>query len=227
MACESERNFLSVKGPELLCQWVGESEKAVKATFKKARDAAPSILFFDEIDSIAAVRGGGSSSPASEQVSGRVLSQLLLELDGIHELRHVAVIAATNRPDLIDPALLRPGRIDRLLLVAPPSRSEAEEVLQLELSRMAREQTVTGEAVMAELSRVWGEQQLWSGAELVGLCREAGLAALEEAGGGGDGAVRVGLRHVVTAVSRVSPRLDEKMLRFYSDYERQHAMQSV
>jgi SpoVK/Ycf46/Vps4 family AAA+-type ATPase len=208
---------------------VGESEKAVKATFKKARDAAPSILFFDEIDSIAAVRGGASSSPVSEQVSGRVLSQLLLELDGIHELRQVAVIAATNRPDLIDPALLRPGRIDRLLLVQPPTRQEAEEILQLELSKMAREQTVTAAGVMAEVRRVWGEEQQWSGAELVGLCREAGLAALEEAeGGGGEAAVvRLAMHHVVTAVSRVTPRLDEKMLRFYSEYETQHAMQSV
>jgi SpoVK/Ycf46/Vps4 family AAA+-type ATPase len=121
VASESGLNFLSVKGPELFSKWVGESEKAVKALFSRARAAAPSVVFFDEIDALASDRGGGGEGGGGSSVGERVLNQLLAELDGFEPLEGVAVIAATNRPDLIDPALLRPGRFDRLLYVPPPA----------------------------------------------------------------------------------------------------------
>lgn len=111
VATESSMNFLAVRGPELLSKWLGESEKAVQALFRRARAAAPAIIFFDEIDALAGVRGESSSG-----VSDRVLAQLLTELDGIEALKQVVVIAATNRPDMLDPALIRPGRIDRKVI---------------------------------------------------------------------------------------------------------------
>ncbi|TMI53164.1 CDC48 family AAA ATPase, partial [Candidatus Bathyarchaeota archaeon] len=116
-ANESEANFISVKGPELLNKFVGESEKAIREVFRKARQASPCIIFFDEIDSVAPVRGSGSGD---SNVTERVISQFLTEMDGLEELRNVVIIAATNRPDIVDPALLRPGRFDRMLLVPPP-----------------------------------------------------------------------------------------------------------
>jgi len=127
VANESEANFISVKGPELLSKWVGESEKHVREIFRKARQAAPCIVFFDEIDAIAPRRG----SAADSGVTDRVISQLLTELDGIEELKGVVVIAATNRPDLVDPGLLRPGRFDRLLYVPPPDKEARKEIFKI------------------------------------------------------------------------------------------------
>lgn len=118
-ANESQANFISIKGPELLSKWVGESEKGVREIFRKARQAAPCIVFFDEIDAIAPVRGSGVGD---SHVTERVISQLLTELDGLEVLKDVVVIAATNRPDIVDPALLRPGRFDRLVYIPPPDR---------------------------------------------------------------------------------------------------------
>ena len=219
LACESGRNFIAVKGPELFSQWVGESEKAVKEVFRKARAAAPSIVFFDEVDSIAASR----SAASSDRVSQRVLSQLLSELDGLHALRGVVTLAATNRPDLLDVALLRPGRIDRLLYVSPPQRADAIAILHIEMRRMATEPAVTPDAVLSCMETRWGSDCVWSGAELSGLCREAGLAAMEE----DVQCVAVGMRHFERAIARTQPRLDRKMLRFYDDYAKQHSMQSI
>src|SRR5665648_821664 len=116
IANESAVNFISIKGPELLSKYVGESERAVRDTFRKARQASPAIVFFDEIDSLAPARGG-SESPVTE----RVVSQILTEIDGMEELSDVIILAATNRPDMVDPALLRPGRFDRLVYIPPVS----------------------------------------------------------------------------------------------------------
>src|SRR2546426_85542 len=124
-ANESEANFISVKGPELLNKFVGESEKAIREVFRKARQASPCIIFFDEIDSVAPVRG---ISVGDSQVTERVISQFLTELDGLEELRNVVIIAATNRPDIIDSALLRPGRFDRLLYVPPPDLEARKQI---------------------------------------------------------------------------------------------------
>ena len=127
-AHESEANFISIKGPELLSKWVGESEKGVREVFRKARGAAPCIVFFDEIDSIAPTRGGAGSD---SHVTERLISQLLTELDGLEILTNVVIIATTNRPDIIDPALLRPGRFDRLLYVPPPDKESRVQVLKI------------------------------------------------------------------------------------------------
>src|SRR5918992_3165738 len=128
-ANESEANFISIKGPELLSKWVGESEKGVREIFRKARQAAPCLIFFDEVDAIAPRRGG--SFGGDSHVTERLISQLLTELDGLEILTNVVVIAATNRPDIIDPALLRPGRFDRLLYVPPPDRDSRLQIIKI------------------------------------------------------------------------------------------------
>jgi len=149
LANESKRNFIAIKGPELLSKYVGESEKAMKEIFRKARAAAPSIIFFDEIDSIAMNRNDGNSNN-NDKVSERVLSQLLQELDGLNELKQVFLLAATNRPDLIDSALLRPGRIDRILYVKPPNHQDQMEILDIELKSIQHKENVNGKNIIEE-----------------------------------------------------------------------------
>jgi transitional endoplasmic reticulum ATPase len=130
VATESEANFISVKGPELLSKWVGESERGIREIFRRARQAAPCVVFFDEIDSIAPVRGLGGDSMVTE----RVVSQLLTELDGINSLNGVVTIAATNRSDMIDPALLRPGRFDRIVYVPLPDKTTRKKIIEIHSS---------------------------------------------------------------------------------------------
>ena len=129
VATESEANFISVRGPELLSKWVGESERGVREVFKRARQASPCIIFFDEIDALAPVRGMGGGSNVTE----RVVSQLLTELDGIQALQGVVVLAATNRIDMVDPALLRPGRFDKIVNVPVPDKEARRGILQIQL----------------------------------------------------------------------------------------------
>src|SRR5918994_1729063 len=138
-ANESEANFISIKGPELLSKWVGESEKGVREVFRKARQAAPCIIFFDEVDAIAPRRGG--SFGGDSHVTERLISQLLTELDGLEILTNVVVIAATNRPDIIDPALLRPGRFDRLLYVPPPDRDSRLQIIRIHTKKKPLDST--------------------------------------------------------------------------------------
>ncbi|HYY39633.1 MAG TPA: AAA family ATPase, partial [Nitrososphaera sp.] len=127
VATESEANFISVRGPELLSKWVGESERGIREIFRRARQAAPCVVFFDEIDSIAPTRGMGGDSMVTE----RVVSQLLTELDGIQALSGVVVLAATNRADMIDPALLRPGRFDKIVFVPMPDKAARQKILEI------------------------------------------------------------------------------------------------
>jgi transitional endoplasmic reticulum ATPase len=171
LANESSVNFLSVKGPELLSKYVGESERALRDVFRKARQAAPAILFFDEIDALASTRGAGWSSDA---VAERVLSQFLTELDGIEELKGVLVLGATNRLDRLDPALLRPGRFDEIIQIAPPDRAGREDILKVHL----RDKPLAPEVVIDGLA---ARTDGWSGAELASLCRRAGLNAVRRA----------------------------------------------
>lgn len=126
VANSGQANVLSVKGAELLTKWVGESERAVRELFRRARDAAPAIVFLDEVDALAPVRGQSTDSGATD----RVVASLLTELDGVEELRNVVVLAATNRPDLVDPALLRPGRLGQLVYVPPPDAAARAEILR-------------------------------------------------------------------------------------------------
>jgi transitional endoplasmic reticulum ATPase len=171
VASESEANFISVKGPELLSKWVGESEKGVREVFRKARQVAPAIIFFDEVDSIAPRRG---LDYGDSNVTERVLSQLLTELDGLEKLKDVVVIAATNRLDILDPALLRPGRIDRLILVSAPDERARLEILKVHTRRMPLDQDV-------DLEELASLTEGYSGSDLESVCREAGMLALREA----------------------------------------------
>ena len=169
VATESEANFISVKGPEFLSKWVGESEKAVRETFRKARQAAPCVIFFDEIDAIAPARGSIGDSHVTE----RVISQILTELDGLEELRDVTVIAATNRPDIIDPALLRPGRFDRLIYIPPPDKEARKEIFKIH----TKKKPLANDVSLDELAE---KTDGYTGADIAALCNEAVMAAIRE-----------------------------------------------
>jgi transitional endoplasmic reticulum ATPase len=169
-AHESEANFISIKGPELLSKWVGESEKGVREVFRKARQAAPCIIFFDEIDAIAPTRGSlGSDSHVTE----RVISQLLTELDGLEVLSNVIIIAATNRPDIIDPALLRPGRFDRLLYIPPPDKEARIQIFNIHTSKKPLAEDVT-------IDILANQTEGYTGADIAALSSAAVMLALRE-----------------------------------------------
>ncbi|MEM0371180.1 MAG: CDC48 family AAA ATPase [Ignisphaera sp.] len=167
-ATESGANFIAVKGPEILSKWVGESEKAIREIFRRARRAAPALIFFDEIDAIAAMRGHDVSG-----VTDRIVNQLLTEMDGIEPLRGVVVIGATNRPDLLDPALLRPGRFDRIIYVPPPDLKARYEILKIHTRKIALAEDVD----LIELAKM---TEGYSGADIENLVREAVMLALRE-----------------------------------------------
>ena len=169
-AHESEANFISIKGPELLSKWVGESEKGVREVFRKARQAAPCIVFFDEIDAIAPTRGSlGSDSHVTE----RVISQLLTEMDGLEVLSNVIIIAATNRPDIIDAALLRPGRFDRLLYVPPPDKEARMHILKIHTSKKPLADDVN-------IDTLANQTEGYTGADIAALASAAVMLALRE-----------------------------------------------
>jgi transitional endoplasmic reticulum ATPase len=168
IAHEANANFISVKGPELVSKWVGESEKHVREIFKKARQVAPSIIFFDEFDSISKLRGG-SLSDSTE----KIVNQLLTELDGVEELEKVVVIAATNRKDLIDPALIRPGRIDSHIELGVPDKNTRKEIFNVHTRGMPLAKGINS-------SEYIDKTEGWNGAEIESLCREAGMNAIKK-----------------------------------------------
>jgi transitional endoplasmic reticulum ATPase len=170
VANESEANFISIKGPELLSKWVGESERAVREIFRKARQAAPTIIFFDELDAIAPIRGGGYGD---SHVTERVVSQILTELDGLEELKDVVVIAATNRLDIVDPALLRPGRFDRLLHIPMPDLDARLAIFTIHTSG----KPLTADVDLNQLAK---ETEGYSGAEIAAVCNTAVMLAIRE-----------------------------------------------
>jgi len=170
VANESEANFISVKGPELLSKWVGESEKGVREVFRKARAAAPCVVFFDELDSIAPKRTGGEFD---NQVTERVVSQLLTELDGIEELKGVVILGATNRQDLIDDALLRPGRFDRILLVPPPNKEARVEILKIHTKKKPLAKDV-------DLAKLAEMTEGYTGADLASIANAASISAIKQ-----------------------------------------------
>ncbi|MFC1698009.1 CDC48 family AAA ATPase [Nanoarchaeota archaeon] len=169
VANESQANFILVKGPELLSKWVGESEKAVREIFKKARQASPSIIFFDEIDSITPRRNASSDSNVTE----RVVNQLLTEMDGLTELTDIVIIAATNRPDILDTALLRPGRFDRIILTPAPDEKAREEIFKVHTESMELSKDV-------KIKYLAKETEGYAGADIEAVCREAALLALRK-----------------------------------------------
>uniref|UniRef100_G1SDE4 ATPase family gene 2 protein homolog A n=1 Tax=Oryctolagus cuniculus TaxID=9986 RepID=G1SDE4_RABIT len=205
LANESGLNFLAIKGPELMNKYVGESERAVREIFRKARAVAPSIIFFDELDALAVERG---SSSGAGNVADRVLAQLLTEMDGVQQLKDVTILAATNRPDRIDKALMRPGRIDRLIYVPLPDGATRREIFKLQFHSMP----ISNEVDLDELVL---QTDTYSGAEIIAVCREAALLALEE----DIQANCVMKRHFTQALSTVTPRIPESLRRFYEEYQ--------
>jgi len=203
VATESEANFIAVKGPELLSKWVGESERAVREVFRKARQSAPTIIFFDEIDALAPRRGiyVGDSG-----VSERVISQLLTEMDGLQSRGDVVVIAATNRPDLLDPALLRPGRFDRLIYVPAPDYKARLSILKIHTKKMPLAPDV-------DLAKIAKLTEGYSGADLAALVREAAMNALRR---------DINTKYVTTAdfqraMERIHASLTPELLKYYEE----------
>ncbi len=165
IATQSDANFISVKGPELVSKWVGESEKAVREIFKKAKQVAPTVIFFDEFDSIASMRGGDSNG-----VNDKIVNQLLTELDGVEELTGVSIIAATNREDLIDDALKRPGRLDSIVEIGLPDEKTREAIFKIHLKKMPVQDI--------DLKKLSKETDQFSGAMIHGICQQVGLKAI-------------------------------------------------
>ncbi len=200
VATESEANFISIKGPEVLSKWVGESEKAIREVFRKARLAAPSIIFFDEIDSLIPVRGTSSDSNVTE----RVISQLLTELDGLEELKDIVVLAATNRPDIVDPAVLRPGRFDRLIFVNPPNQKGRLQIFKV----YTRDMPLASSVSIKELASV---TEGFVGSDIEALCREAGMLALRES----FEIETVTMNHFNSALERIHPTVTPDVIKYY------------
>ena len=173
VATTSEANFISVKGPELLSKWVGESEKGVREIFRKARQAAPCIVFFDELDAVAP-RRGRSEGGGDGHVAERVISQMLTEMDGLEDLKGVVVIGATNRPDIIDEALLRPGRFDRILEVPFPDKEARKEILRIHTRRKPLDKTVVNLDKLVELT------DGFTGADIAAIVNAAAMSAIKE-----------------------------------------------
>ncbi|MET7805537.1 AAA family ATPase [Micromonospora chersina] len=203
LAGSGRANVLSVKGAELLSKWVGESERAVRELFRRAREAAPTLVFLDEVDALAPVRGQATDGGTTD----RVVAALLTELDGVEALRNVVVVGATNRPELVDPALLRPGRLERLVYVPPPDGPARGEILRATARTVPLAPDVDLTALGAELDG-------FSAADCAALIREAALAAMRES----LAASTVTAAHVETARTRVNPSLDPVQLAHLEAY---------
>uniref|UniRef100_A0AAR5PKZ8 AAA+ ATPase domain-containing protein n=1 Tax=Dendroctonus ponderosae TaxID=77166 RepID=A0AAR5PKZ8_DENPD len=202
LATESGLNFITIKGSELFSKWVGESEKAIRDVFRKARQVAPSVVFFDEIDALA----GERSSDATTSVQERVLAQLLTELDGITPLADVNILAATNRPDRIDKALIRPGRIDRAVYVALPDADVRRDIFRIQFLKMPTE----GVSVEMLVEATQG----YSGAEITGICKEAAMFALSE----DIQSKCVRMEHFDMALKLAPPRTPPELLKIYDNF---------
>ncbi|AKB54009.1 MULTISPECIES: CDC48 family AAA ATPase [Methanosarcina] len=207
VAKESNANFISVKGPEIFSKWLGESEKAIRETFRKARQVAPCVIFFDEIDSIASMPGMESTD---SHTSERVLNQLLTEMDGLESLRDVVVIAATNRPNLLDPAILRPGRFDRLVYIGSPDKKGRLKIFRIHTKGTPLADDVDLEA-LADIT------EGYVGADIESVCREAVMIALRE----NFDAESVEMRHFREALKKVKPTITENIAQFYEKIEAQ------
>ncbi|ARM75993.1 CDC48 family AAA ATPase [Acidianus manzaensis] len=232
VSTESGANFIAIRGPEVLSKWVGESERAVREIFRKARMYAPSVIFFDEIDAIAPSRGISSDTGVTE----RLVNQLLAEMDGIENLDNVVIIAATNRPDILDPALLRPGRFEKLIYVPPPDKQARYEILKVHTKKV-----VLGEDV--NLEDLAERTEGYTGADLAALVREAAMIAIRE--GMRDciekissecqpldkdcrdskmrecmrnTSIKVEMKHFEDALKKVKPSVSQEMLQFYQTW---------
>jgi len=207
VATESEANFISIKGPEVFSKWVGESEKAIREVFRKARMSAPSIVFFDEIDSLVPRRGSGYGDSG---VTDRVISQLLTEIDGITALQDVVVIAASNRPDIVDPAVLRPGRFDRLIYVPEPSEESRLQIFKIHTNGMPLAKGMS----LQELAQM---TKGYSGADIQSVCREAAMYALRK----DMNSKEVLLGDFEEALKRIGPSITTDMENWYKSFVKQ------
>ncbi|TFF94388.1 AAA family ATPase, partial [Candidatus Thorarchaeota archaeon] len=200
VATESEANFISVRGPEIFNKYVGESEKAVREIFKKARQTAPCVLFFDEIDAIMTARGQRDDTGVSQ----RIVNQFLAEMDGMQALQGVLVIGATNRADIVDPAVLRPGRFDSVVFVPPPEVEARKEILKVH----TRDMPLTDDINIEKLAEM---TEGYSGADIEGLCREAAMAAVRE-----DWKAKpVSMKDFESAMEEIRPSISEEDLKRY------------
>lgn len=206
VATESKANFISVKGSEILSKWFGESERKIAEIFKKAKQASPCIIFFDEIDAIAPTRGSAAGEP---RVVERMVNTLLSEMDGLEELRGVVVIGATNRPDLMDPALLRPGRFDEVVLVPPPDEKARLDILKVHVKNMALE----GDVKIKELAK---KTKGYSGADIEALCRKSGMIALHE----DINISKISLKHFHEALRKINPSTTPRTKEYYEEVAR-------
>jgi transitional endoplasmic reticulum ATPase len=202
VATESEANFISIRGPEIFSKWVGESEKAIRETFRKARMAAPSIIFFDEFDAIVPARGSNQDGRVSE----RVISQLLTEIDGLISLQNVVVVAATNRPDIIDPAILRPGRFDRRVYVPPPDYGARLKILQIKTHEMPLADDV-------KLETLAGKMQGYSGADIDSIVRESAMNAIRR----DEASTKVTAQDFEKVMTEIVPSITPEMEKWYQD----------
>nr|MDO8116839.1 AAA family ATPase [Candidatus Sigynarchaeota archaeon] len=203
VATASEANFITVKGPEMFSKYVGESERAIREVFRKARTAAPAIIYFDELDAIAPRRGGEFGS----QVYENIVNQILAEMDGIEERRRIVILGATNRPDMIDEAMLRPGRFDSLIYVTPPDAETRLQILKIHTRKMP-----LGNGVEAFLKQLADKTDGFSGADLENIAREAGMNAIRELG---DAIEHVEMRHFDTAFKETSATLSPELVKSY------------
>lgn len=195
VANETEANFISISGAQVLTKYVGESEKTVRELFRKARMAAPCVLFIDEIDAIAPRRTG--SSEGGKFVTERVVDTLLTEMDGLRSLKNVVVIAATNRPDMLDPALLRAGRFDRMIEITPPDEAARLEIFRIAAAKMPLDKDVS----LRDLSRL---TEGYTGADIENLVRESGMAAIRE------GSKKVSMRHFEMSFKSIVPSIKKE-----------------
>ena len=198
VATESEANFIAINGPEILSKWVGESEKSLREIFRKAKQAAPCILFIDELDGVAPIRGAGGGE--GTMVSERLVDTLLTEMDGLKSMKKVVVLGATNRPDILDKALMRAGRFDRVVEIPMPDEKTRLEILKVHTKKMPLKGV--------ELDGLAKETEGYSGADIENVCREAGMMAIRA------GAAHVGRQHFADAIKTISPRIQK------SDMER-------
>jgi transitional endoplasmic reticulum ATPase len=207
VATESEANFISIKGPEVFSKWVGESEKAIREVFRKARMAAPAVIFLDEIDSLTPRRGMGMSDSG---VSERVISQLLTEMDGITSLYDIVVVAATNRPDMVDSAVLRPGRFDRLIYVPEPDEKSRLQVFKIYTKGMPIVNDV-------DLNQLTVATKYYSGADIESLCREAAMHALRR----DVNSREVTMKDFQDALKEMGPSITPDMEKWYKSFMQQ------
>eukprot|EP00158_Paraphelidium_tribonemae_P006309 Partr_v1_DN27771_c2_g1_i1_m67485 putative Ribosome biogenesis ATPase len=205
LATEAEHNFFVIKGSEVFNPYVGESERLIREVFRKARVNSPSIIFFDEIDVLAGTRGAGSDG-GSSKMGDRILTTLLNEMDGMELLQHVTVVGATNRPEVLDPALMRPGRLDRLVYVGPPDAAARKAIIELQAQKTS---------MAVDIDDLVKRTEQWTGAEIVGVIREAAMLAIRE---NPAEAKAIEQSHMDMALVTTRPRLSKEIIKHYEDF---------